>query len=137
MKQSTGYQYAKLGSNLEYLRGICSVSLTPTASLKEFPDLRENVPTQRYLVANVVEVLRSLLVQVQQMNLPASQVAAQGLIPMLKEMEEFLGLSESSRAVFLDDAFAQRLVVLAKQVILAARHDLSGTVLLPTTHEPQ
>jgi hypothetical protein len=44
MPMPTGYQYAKLGSNLEYLRGICSASLAETTSLAAFPDLRENLP---------------------------------------------------------------------------------------------
>ena len=39
MPLPTGYQYAKLGSNLEYLRGICSASLAETISLDAFPRL--------------------------------------------------------------------------------------------------
>ena len=46
MSMPTGYQYAKLGSNLEYLRGICSASLPQAGSLAAFPDLRENLPAR-------------------------------------------------------------------------------------------
>ncbi len=131
MSLPTGYQYAKLGSNLEYLRGICSISLTQAADLAAFPDLMENLPGQRYLVVNVVEVLRSLLVQLGELYLPASREAARPLIPMLKEMETFLSQSQNPRAAYLNDAFAQRLIVVAKQVILAARRDLSVPILSP------
>ncbi len=124
MPMPTGYQYAKLGSNLEYLRGICSASLAQTTSLAAFPDLRENVPSQRYLVVNVVEVLRSLLVQLQELQLPLSCRAAEPFQPMLKEMEDFLANCPTPRTTYLNDAFAQRLIVAAKQVILAARRDL-------------
>ncbi len=93
MPLPTGYQYAKLGSNLEYLLGICSASLAGTTDLAAFPDLRENLPTQRYLVANVVEVLRSLMVQLHELQLPLSCQAANPFQPMLKEMGDFLAKS--------------------------------------------
>ena len=127
--------YAKLGSNLEYLRGICSASLAETISLDAFPDLRENVPPQRYAVANVVEVLRSP-VQLGELQLPLSCQAARPFQPMLKEMEEFLAQSPSPRTSCLNDAFAQRLIVAAKQVILAARKDLSVPILFPIERKP-
>ena len=44
MAAPTAYQYAKLGSNVEFLRGISSVSLMQTASLIAFPHLLENLP---------------------------------------------------------------------------------------------
>ncbi len=128
--------YAKLGSNLEYLRGICSASLAETISLDAFPDLQENVPPQRYAVANVVEVLRSLVVQLGELQLPLSCQAARPFQPMLKEMEEFLARSPSPRTSCLNDAFAQRLIVAAKQVILAARKDLSVPILFPIEPKP-
>ena len=137
MPLPTGYQYAKLGSNLEYLRGICSASLTPTGTLAAFPDLSENVPSQRYLVANVVQVLRSLLVQLQELQLPLSSQAAAPFHPMLREMEEFLAKSPAPRAAFLNDPFAQRLIVVAKQVILAARRDLSTPIVSPAKPKPE
>ena len=137
MPLPTGYQYAKLGSNLEYLRGICSASLAPTASLAMFPDLSENVPCHRYLVANVVQVLRSLLVQLQELQLPLSCQAAAPFHPMLKEMEEYLAHSPATRAAYLNDAFAQRLIVVAKQVILAARRDLSTPIAPPSETKPE
>ena len=39
-------------------------------------------------------------------------------------------------AVYLNDAFAQRLIVVAKQVILAARRDLSKPILHPSQDKP-
>ena len=133
MHQPTGYQYAKLGSNLEYLRGICSISVEETIDLATFPDLAENLPMRRYLVVNVVQVLRSLLVQLQELQIPLSCRAAEPFRPMLKEMEDYLSKSPTPRTACLNDAFAQRLVVVAKQVILAARRDLSGPF---SHHEP-
>ena len=136
MNLPTGYQYAKLGSNLEYLRGICSTSLSQTASLAGLPDLLENLPVRRYLVVNVVEVLGSLLVQLGELNLPESRQAARPFHVMLKEMEEFLSQSPNPSATYLNDAFAQRLIVAAKQVILAARRDLSKPILRPSQDKP-
>ena len=111
MNLPTGYQYAKLGSKLEYLRGICSTSLAQTASLAGLPDLLENLPARRYLVVNVVEVLGSLLVQLGELNLPESRQAARPFYPMLQEMEDFLSRSPNPRSAYLHDAFAQRLIV--------------------------
>ncbi len=136
MPMPTGYQYAKLGSNLEYLRGISSASLAETISLDAFPDLQDNVPPRRYAVANVVEVLRSLVVQLGELQLPLSSQAARAYHPMLKEMEAFLATSPSPRTAYLTDVFAQRLVVVAKQVILAARKDLSVPFLTPIERKP-
>jgi len=136
MPMPTGYQYAKLGSNLEYLRGICSISLAQTENLAAFPDLMENLPAQRYLVVNVVEVLRSLLVQLQELQLPLSSQAAGPFHPMLTQMENFLSKSSTPRTASLNDAFAQRLIVVAKQVILAARRDLSKPILSPIEGKP-
>ena len=136
MAMPTGYQYAKLGSNLEYLRGICSASLAPAASLAAFPELRQNVPRERYLVVNVVEVLRSLLVQLEELQLPFSCQAATPFQPMLREMEEFLAKSPTPRSTYLNDAFAERLIVAAKQVILAARRDLATPILHPSEGQP-
>ena len=81
-------------------------------------------------MVNVVEVLRSLLVQLRELELPLCCQAAAPLPPMLKEMEDFLSKSPSPRTARLNDPFAQRLVVVAKQVILAARRDLS----MPFSH---
>jgi hypothetical protein len=125
MNMPTGYQYAKLGSNLEYLRGICSASLSPTLDLSGYPDLSENLPERRYLVVNVVQVLRSLLVQLDELKLPQCCQAAEPLRPMHKEMEDYLSKSPTPQTTFLNDGFAQRLIMIAKQVILAARRDLS------------
>jgi hypothetical protein len=87
-------------------------------------------------VANVVEVLRSLMVQLGELQLPLSCQAAGPFQPMLKEMESFLATSPTPRATLLTDAFAQRLIVVAKQVILAARRDLSTPILAPIERKP-
>ena len=42
--QPTAYQYVKLGSNLEFLRGISTVSVMQTTSLAAWPSLMENPP---------------------------------------------------------------------------------------------
>ncbi len=47
MTQPTAYQYLKLGSNLEFLRGICSVSITQKTSLAALPNLMGNLPPYR------------------------------------------------------------------------------------------
>ncbi len=90
MTQPTPYQYAKLGSNLEFLRGICTVSLMQTTSLAAFPNLMANLPAQRYSVLRVVEGLKAVLIQLQEMELQQSLQAAEPFRPMLKEMEDYL-----------------------------------------------
>ncbi len=65
MRQPTTYQYVKLASNLEFLRGLATVSVIQTTSLAAFPELMENLSAQRYSVLNVVNVLKSLLVQLE------------------------------------------------------------------------
>ena len=40
--QPTAYQYVKLGSNLEFLRGISTVSVMQTTSLAACPNLMDN-----------------------------------------------------------------------------------------------
>ena len=47
MAQPTAYQYVKLGSNLEFLRGISTVSLMQTTSLAGFPNLLDNFAPRR------------------------------------------------------------------------------------------
>ena len=87
-------------------------------------------------MVNVVEVLRSLLVQLQELQLPLSCQTAAPFQPMLKEMEGFLATSPAPRTVRLNDAFAEQLIVVAKQVILAARRDLSVPILSPSAEKP-
>ena len=126
MAEPTTYQYAKLGSNLEFLRGICSVSLMQTTSLVAFPNLLGNLPGQRYSVQRVVEVLKSLLIQLEEMDLKASLEIAEHYRPMLKDMEEYLAKNPNPETAFLLDHFADRLVEIAKHITIALKQDLSS-----------
>lgn len=125
MPEPTAYQYAKLGSNLEYLRGITSVSLMQTTSLVAFPNLMGNLPAQRYSVPRVVEVLKSVLIQLEEMELKASLELAEHYRPMLKDMEEYLSKNPNPETAFLLDHFADRLVEIAKHMAIALKQDLS------------
>jgi hypothetical protein len=127
MNQPTPYQYVKLGSNLEFLRGICTISIMQTTSLAAFPNLLENLPPQRYAVLRVVEAIRALLVQLEEMNLRQSLQVAEAFRPMLAEMENYLARVKTPQTAYLTDPFAQRLVGVTKHVALAVRSEL-GTM---------
>jgi hypothetical protein len=60
--QPTAYQYVKLGANLEFLRGISTVSVMQTTSLAAWPSLLENLPARRYSAIRIVEAVKALLV---------------------------------------------------------------------------
>ena len=124
MAAPTAYQYAKLGSNLEYLRGISSVSLMQTTSLVAFPHLLENLPAQRYSVRNVVEVVKSLLILLEEMQLDKSLEMAEHFRPMLAQMEEYIEKTPQPNAAFLQDHFADRLVAIAKQVSMVLKPEV-------------
>jgi hypothetical protein len=124
MAEPTAYQYAKLGSNLEFLRGISSVSLMQTTSLVAFPHLLGNLPAQRYSVPRVVEVLKSLLIQLEEMELKTSLQIAEHYRPMLQDMEEYLDKNPNPQTAFLLDHFADRLVEIAKHLAIALKQDL-------------
>jgi hypothetical protein len=127
MMQPTVYQYVKLGSNLEFLRGICTASLMQTTSLVAFPNLMENLPAQRYSVVRVVEALKAVLVQLQEMKLVESLQAAEPFRPMIQEMEGYLAGVKTPRLARLTDQFAERLVAVSKQVTSVIRTEL-GTM---------
>jgi hypothetical protein len=124
MPQPTTYQYVKLGSNLEFLRGFATVSVIQTTSLAAFPELMENLSAQRYSVLNVVNVLKSLLVQLEEMGLEQSLRAAEPFRAMLAEMEGFLTRQQKPELAHLTDPFAERMVALAKVVGSAVRTEL-------------
>lgn len=124
MAQPTAYQYVKLGMNLEYLRGINSVSILLGTSLVAFPHLMENLPAQRYGVLKVVELLRSVLIQLEELGLKQSLDAAAGFRSMLAEMEAFLAQTPQPAGAILQDHFANKLAGLAKQVALAVKQEL-------------
>jgi hypothetical protein len=130
MTQSTNYQYVKLGMNLEYLRGLNSVSILLATSLVAFPHLMENLPAQRYSVSKLVEVLRSLLIQLEEMGLTQTLAAAANFRPMLAEMEAYLGQTPNPQSAILQDHFANKLAQVAKQVALVLKQELGSTPAL-------
>ena len=115
MPKLTTYQYVKLGSNLEFLRGLATVSVIQTTSLAAFPELMENLSAQRYSVLNVVNVLKSLLVQLEEMGLEQSLRAAEPFRAMLAEMEGLLARQQKPEHAHLTDPFAERMVALGKE----------------------
>jgi hypothetical protein len=137
MTQPTPYQYVKLGSNLEFLRGICTASIMQTTSLAAFPELMENLPGQRYSVLQVVGVLRSLLVQLEEMKLGQALQAAGPFRPMIQEMEGYLEGATQPDLAYLNDAFAERIVTVSKQVAAAVRSDLGMMRTVGTEAAPE
>jgi len=126
MPQPTPYQYVKLGSNLEVLRGIATISVMQTTSLAACPCLMENLSAQRYSVLHVANVIKSLLVQLEEMGLIHSLNVAEAFRPMLAEMEKFLSTQAAPQNAKLNDPFAERLVALSKQLGSAIRSELAA-----------
>jgi len=121
------YQFVKLGMNLEYLRGIGSTSLVLTSSLTAFPELTENLPAKRFTATKVVAVLKSLLIQLEEMQLQQALAAAAEFRPMLAQIEAYIGQNPGApEPIVLQDGFANRLVGLAKQVSLALKRELGS-----------
>jgi hypothetical protein len=122
--QPTAYQYVKLGSNLEFLRGISTASVMQTASLAGAANLVNNMSPRRYSVVNVVNALKSLLVQLNEMGLPQSLKVAEPLRPMLAQMEVYLSAQPNPHNATVTDPFADRLVAIAVQVAISVRTEL-------------
>jgi hypothetical protein len=120
------FQIAKLGAHVEYLRGIASVSIIPATSLVEFPQVMANQPETRFAVAKVVETIRAMLLQLEELQLPEAQAAAAPLGPMVQEMEQALAAAPNRNAVTLRDHFAERIVGHARLIGLALKQELSG-----------
>jgi len=135
MTQATAYQYVKLGSNLEFLRGISTFSVIQTTSLAAFPGLLENLSAERYSVLSVVNVVKSLLVQLEEMGLAQSLRAAEAFRPMLAEMEDYLTRQSKPQFAHLADPFAERLGALSKQVGSAVRNELGMAGPAPSPPE--
>jgi hypothetical protein len=131
MKQATVHQYVKLGSNLEFLRGICSVSMMQTTSLAPLPNLMANLPPDRYSAMHVAEVLRSLLIQLAEMGLGESLRDAEPFRPMLTQIEDYLSQVKSPQEAHLNDPFAERLVAIAKRLASAVRKELGTAASRP------
>jgi hypothetical protein len=134
MPQPTAYQYVKLGSNLEYLRGIATVSIMLTTSLAACPKLLANLPMTRYSVMQVAGVIRTLLAQLEEMGLAESLREAEPLCPMLKELEDYLSRQAKPELARLKDEFAERLIVLAITIGFAVRTELGSLVPAPAAY---
>jgi hypothetical protein len=128
MSQPTNCQYVKLGMNLEYLRGISSTSILLGTSLVAFPELMENLPAQRFAATKVVAVLKSLLIQLEEMRLQQTLTAAAEFRPMLAQVEAYISQQPNPGAIVLQDGFANRLASVAKQVSLALKLELGSHV---------
>ncbi|MFN0021834.1 MAG: hypothetical protein ACKVP0_26610 [Pirellulaceae bacterium] len=126
MQPTNQFQLAKLGAHVEYLRGIASVSIIPATSLVEFPQVMANQPETRFCVAKVVETIRALLLQLEEMQLTEAQAAAAPLCPMVQEMEQALAGAPNRNAITLRDHFAERIVGHARLIGLALRQELSS-----------
>ena len=120
------FQLAKLGAHVEYLRGIASVSIIPATSLVEFPQLMNNQPETRFAVTKVVETIRAMLMQLENLELTESLAAAVPLRPMVEEMEQALNASPNKNGVTLRDHFAERIVGHARLIGLALKQELSS-----------
>ena len=123
MEPTTLYQYVKLGMNLEYLRGIASISIIPATSLVAFPRVMDNQPENRFRVQNVVNAVKALLVQLETMGLTESRSAAAVFEPMLAEMEAALASMQQPSTITLRDPFAELLVNHANNIALAVKEE--------------
>lgn len=126
MPQISPYQYVKLGMNLEYLQGVTSSSIKLTANLASFPELTENLPTQRFDATKVMAVVRSLLIQLEEMGLRETRSAADALAPMLTQVETYINENPTSSSIVLQDGFANKLVSVAKQISLVLKQELGS-----------
>ncbi len=125
MADVSNYQFVKLGMNLEYLRGIATISIMQAGSLAAFPQLMDNQPDARYRVANVVNVIRAILMQLESLGLKDSRAAAEALLPMLGEMEQALASTPQPQSMTLRDHFADKLVAHARNISLAVKEETS------------
>jgi hypothetical protein len=125
-QQVSLYRFVKLGMNIEYLRGVSSVSTMPDKRLAAFPRLVDNLPPNRYRVINVVEVLRSLFIQLEELSLERTLAEAQQLVPLLQQMEEYLAENTDPTQAFMTDSFADRLVFYVNQLHLCLKTETAA-----------
>ncbi len=125
MAESTAQIYYRLGTELEFLRGISSKSLTAPTSLSTFRNLTENLAVQRYTVRRVVQVLDSVLSALERLQLAQAVEAAKSWRPMADEMREYLRKSEKPDTAVLQDPFADQLVAIARHVAAKLEADLA------------
>lgn len=126
MKSNALYQYIKLGMNMEYLRGVSSVSVMPADDLVKFPRLVENLPPNRYSVIRVVEVLKAVFVQLEDLGLQDTRAECEQLRPLLEQMETYLTENPNPAASFMNDGFADKLVFFTNELMLALKKEASA-----------
>ncbi len=116
-------QYLKLGINIEYLRGITSITSEARSPLLDVPYIFENQTGRRYSAIKVVAVLKSLLAILEELDLKKALDAAAEFRIMLAEVETYLGKHPNPPIVTLQDPFANTLVEVAERVLIAVRED--------------
>jgi hypothetical protein len=132
MDTKTLYQYVKLGMNVEYLRGVCSVSIMPAKSVANFPRLVQNLPPNRFPVTRIVETLRAMMVQLEELGLDQTRAEAEQLRPLLDQMETYLSETNDPTTAFMNDSFADKLVFFINELLLALKKEASTkTAALP------
>ncbi len=129
MSQVTKYQYVKLGMNLEYLRGLSTASVALTSSLAAYPNLAANLPAQRSDASKVISVIKSLLIQLEELGAMQSLAAAGELRPMVAQMEAYLSEAPAARTIVLQDGFANQIVGVAKAVSLVLKQEFGSQVV--------
>jgi hypothetical protein len=129
MDAKTLYQYIKLGMNIEYLRGVCSVSIMPANTVAQYPRLVENLPPNRYPVRRVVETMRAVMIQLEELGLEQTRTEAEQLRPLLSQMESYLAETAEPEASFMNDRFADKLVFFVNQLLLALKREASAKSL--------
>jgi hypothetical protein len=128
MTQPTNYQCVKLGSTLEYLVSVCAASVRPTSDLTPYPNLIKNLPPYRYSPTHVLGALKTLFVLLRELGFEQSLQAASAFQPMVQELEAYLQQPNAAENSFLHHPFAERIVVLAKQVHSAVRSEMNQDV---------
>lgn len=110
----------EIGKICEFLTGITTAGAIATdgnkaTDLAEYPNLKANMPIERYSVKHVVTRVQELQTRVSKEAFPATMEAMNELRDGLKEMEEYLEQNPSSTS-FLRDPFAEDLVANAQVV---------------------
>ena len=126
MNPRTLYQFVKLGMNVEYLRGTSSVSIMPARSVAAFPRLVENLPPNRYPVAKVVETVKALMVQLEDLGFDQTRAEAEQLRPLLEQMETYLSETGEKSPSFMQDSFADKLVSCVNELLLTLKKEASA-----------
>jgi hypothetical protein len=111
--------------NVEYLRGASSVSIMPAKTLASFPRLIENLPPNRYPVRRVVETMRAIMVQLEELGFDQTRAEAEQLRPLLNQMETYLGETSDPTNAFMNDKFADKLIFFVNELLLALKREAS------------